>query len=157
MGADPEQLRRRGLARRLISAPARIRRAAEAAELVPPPAGQWTAQQIVLHLVAVETVVFQARLADLAATESPGWDWVEPGPAEAGDGETLTDSLLQFAAARLATLDWVAELDEDGWQRSGRHATLGRLDVAGLLALAADHDEEHLSALVRLGRSAAPG
>ena len=157
MPTDPERLRRRGLARRLISAPARIRRAADAAERVTPRAGEWTAQQIVLHLVAVETLVFQRRLADLAETESPAWDWVEPGPAEAGSGETLADSLLRFAAARLATLDRVAELDEDGWQRSGRHATLGRLNVAGLLALAGDHDQEHLSALVRLGRSAAPG
>jgi len=157
VAADPEQLRRRGLARRLISAPARIRRAAEAAGPVAPAPGEWTAQQIVLHLVAVESEVFQRRLEDLVGTDSPAWDWVEPGPAEAGSGEALADSLLRLAAARLATLDWVAELDEDGWQRSGRHATLGRLDVAGLLALAADHDQEHLSALVRLGRSAAPG
>jgi DinB superfamily len=153
MAANPERLRRRGLARRLISAPARIRRAAESAETVVPGAGEWTAQQIVLHLVAVETVVFQRRLADLAEEESPAWDWVEPGPAESGEDETLADSLLRLAAARLATLDWVADLDEDGWQRSGRHATLGVLDVAGILALAADHDQDHLVALVRLRRS----
>ena len=55
--------------------------------------------------------------------------------------------------ARLATLESVAALDEAGWRRSGHHATLGTLDVAGLLGLAADHDTEHLATLARLGRS----
>jgi len=151
VATDPERLRRRGLARRLISGPARIRRAAEVAAQATPIPGEWTAQQIVLHLVAVETEVFQPRLFDLAEVSSPEWEWVEPAPAEAGLGESLADSLLRFAAARLGTLDWVAGLDEDGWRRSGRHATLGRLDVGGLLALAVDHDQEHLAALVRLG------
>lgn len=148
--ADPGRLGRAGLARRLVGAPARIRRAALAAETATPAPGDWTAQQVVLHLVAVETLVFQRRLEALSGPGSPSWEWLEPGPADAGEGETLTDSLLQFAAARLATLDWVAALDEAGWQHSGQHATLGRLDVTGLMALAANHDQEHLAALVRL-------
>ena len=34
-------------------------------------------------------------------------------------------------------------LDEAGWARSGTHATCGALDVAGLLLVAVDHDNEH--------------
>jgi hypothetical protein len=148
--ADP---RRRGaLAGRLIGAPARIRRAAIAAERAAPTPGQWSAQEIVLHLVAVESEVFQRRLRDLGEVESPDWTWVEPGPAPKADSETLAESLVRFSAARLATLDWVAGLDLFDWQRAGHHATLGVLDVAGLLELAADHDKQHLAALVRLGR-----
>jgi len=157
MTVDPEPRRRAGLARRLVAGPARIKRAAIAASTATPKAGEWTAQQVVLHLVAVEIGVFQQRLRELSELESPEWAWVEPGPAEPLDDESLGDSLIRFAAARLATLDWVAALDEDGWSRSGHHATLGRLDVAGLLALAADHDAEHLAGLARLARSERSG
>lgn len=157
MDLDPELGRRGGLARRLVGGPARIRRAAIAAAEATPEPGNWTAQQVVLHLVAVETEVVQERLRQLSELDSPEWVWVEPGPAAPLDDESLADSLLRFAAARLATLDWVAALDDAGWSRSGQHATLGRLDVAGLLAVAADHDAEHLAGLAKLARSAAQG
>jgi hypothetical protein len=137
-----------------VAAPARVRRAALAAEGSPVGADEWTAQEIVLHLVAVEEEVFQQRLLDLRDKASPEWAWVEPGPAVVQEGETLTDSVVRFAGARLATLEWVAALDETGWARSGHHATLGILDVQGILGLAADHDAEHLATLVRLSRSA---
>ena len=158
MPADPGRSRRLDrrarLAGRLVAAPARVRRAALAAEGAPAGADEWTAQQIVLHLVAVEEEVFQQRLLDLRDQASPEWAWVEPGPAEAEEGETLAESVVRFAGARLATLEWVAALDETGWTRSGRHATLGILDAQGILGLAADHDAEHLATLVKLGRSA---
>lgn len=156
--ADPGEKRhldrRARLAGRLVAAPARVRRAAGAAERAPVAPDEWTAQQVVLHLVAVEEEVFQQRLLDLRDVTSPEWAWIEPGPAGAEAGETLAESVVRFAGARLATLEWVAGLDEAGWARAGRHATLGRLDVEGILALAADHDAEHLAALAKLGRSA---
>jgi hypothetical protein len=151
---DPDPRRRAALAGRLIGAPARIRRAAIAAARATPARGEWAAHDIVLHLVAVEIEVFQRRLADLRETESPEWTWVEPGPAPRESSETLADSLVRFAAARLATLESVTALDPADWLRTGHHATLGVLDVSDLLALAADHDKEHLAALARLGRRA---
>lgn len=149
----PDPRGRGALAGRLIGAPARVRRAAIAADRASPSCGDWTAQEIVLHLVAVEVEVFQRRLQDLRETESPEWAWVEPGPASREPSESLAESLVRFAAARLATLESVAALDPADWLRSGHHATLGNLDVSGLLRLAADHDREHLASLVRLGRS----
>jgi hypothetical protein len=150
--ADPELRRRGGLARRLVGAPARVRRAATAAATSTPAPGDWTAQQIVLHLVAVEIEVFQRRLLDLSQMDAPPWAWAEPGPADMGSGETIAESMIRFARARLATLEWVGALDEAGWRRVGRHVTLGTLDVTGLLTLAADHDADHLASLVKLGR-----
>ena len=44
-------------------------------------------------------------------------------------------------------------LDSLGWQRSGDHATLGRLDVAGVLQVAVEHDAEHLLGLRAMGRT----
>ena len=109
--------------------------------------GEWTARDVVAHLAAVETVVFQARLDQLAAGEDPVWAWTEPGPLDAQEAAALEGALEVFAARRAATVARVTGLDEAGWARSGTHATYGRLDVAGLLRIVVDHDDEHLASL----------
>jgi hypothetical protein len=38
-----------------------------------------TPQQVVRHLIAVETVVHQARLLDVAVVDGPVWTWTEAG------------------------------------------------------------------------------
>ena len=144
--------RRAGMLRRLRNAPERVANAARLAGATQVEPGSWTAQQMVLHLVAVEAAVFQGRLRDLAERTNPHWSWVEPGPAPAAPDETIGQSSDRFRAARAATLDTVGRLDPAGWERAGVHATVGRLDVTGLLALAADHDADHLRALNRLAR-----
>ena len=141
--------------RTLGDAPDRLRDAAGRADTRPTEPGEWSAQQVVLHLVAVEVQVFQARVRDLAGLAEPHWTWVEPAPAEATPGETLGKSVDRFVAARTVTLEAVAGLDEATRNRTGLHDTLGPLDVEGLLALAASHDEEHIAGLVERGRRAA--
>jgi hypothetical protein len=145
-----EQLGRLAAARGRIAAAAR---AAERADDAPPgdaPSGEWSAHQVMLHLVAVEAEVFQARLNDLETQAQPHWTWVEPGTADAPETETLDEAIARFGACRDVTLRRVAELDEAGWSRSGTHETFGLLDVAGLLRVAHDHDLEHLGALERM-------
>jgi hypothetical protein len=131
---------------RLAAGPSRIAAVARRAagqEPLPRPGAGWTAREVVGHLYLVEGVVFHARLDQLAAGESPRWAWVEPGTAAARDVPTLDDALDRFAARRAETLGRVAALDEPGWNRAGTHATFGRLDVAGLLGVIADHDDHH--------------
>jgi hypothetical protein len=149
-GGHPD---RRGLLRRLAAGPGRIATAASTSGAVVPETGGWTAHQVVLHLVAVEVEVFQRRLRDLATIERPRWTWTEPGPAPAPADETIGDAAARFAAARAATLAAVRPLDDAGWQRFGDHATLGRLDVAGVLQVAVEHDAEHLLGLRAMGRT----
>ena len=154
---------RRELLERLAAGPARIasvaRRVAEAESESRGTAsggtasggtasGEWTARDVVAHLAAVETVVFQARLDQLAAGEDPVWAWTEPGPLDAQEAAALEGALEVFAARRAATVARVTGLDEAGWARSGTHATYGRLDVVGLLGVVVDHDDEHLAGLV---------
>ncbi|MEO8230309.1 MAG: DinB family protein [Chloroflexota bacterium] len=151
-------LRRAELVGRFAAARGRIEAAARAAERAGDPApGEWSAQQVVLHLVAVETEVFQARLDDLEGEDHPRWSWVEPGTADAPDGATLEDALVRFGACRAITLRRVAGLDEAGWSRTGTHETYGLLDVGGLLRLAYDHDFEHLATLERMARTDSGG
>jgi hypothetical protein len=127
--------------------PERLAVAARAADGRPVPDGEWSPSEIVRHLIAVEDVVWQARLARVAVEDDPHWAWTEPGLAPGLDDATLDDILATFAAARVVTATTVPALDPAGWARFGTHATYGHLDVEGLLRLAVDHDESHLAAL----------
>jgi hypothetical protein len=144
-------IRRAELLARFTESRPRIERAARAADgATDLPSGEWSAREVVLHLVAVETEVFQARLADLRRCRDPLWRWVEPGTYDGPGGETLDDAIALFAGCREDTLRRVAALDEAGWTRSGAHETYGVLDVGGLLRIAYDHDLEHLATLERI-------
>jgi hypothetical protein len=131
----------------LTAFPGRLEAAARAAATRPTPAGEWGPAEVVRHLIACETDVHQARIADLATLDDARWDWAEPGPWP-GEPELTLDALLElFASLRAATIATVAALDEAGWARTGTHSRLGVWDVAGLLANAVAHDEEHLRGL----------
>ena len=132
----------------LAAFPDRLAADARAAATRPTPPGEWTSEQVVRHLVAVEVDVHQSRLADLGAGDDPRWDWAEPGPWPDEPDLGLDGVLVRFASLRRATLDTVAALDEAGWARTGTHTQLGVFDVAALLDNARVHDEEHLAALV---------
>jgi len=133
----------------LAGLPARLTDAARAFATAdrPIPAGEWGPNEVVRHLIAVELEVHQSRLHDLATSEEPQWVWAEPGPWPGEPERTLDELLDRFAALRAATLATVDALDDDGWSRTGTHASLGRWDVEGLLQAAIDHDAEHLAAL----------
>ncbi len=131
----------------LASLPARL--ALVAGRLPDPDAplapGEWSAREVTLHLIVVEGEVWQARLDALVADGFPHWPWVEPGLwAGPGDG-TFDGAARVLAAARAATIRRLDALDDAGWTRRGLHATLGELDVAGLMRIAVNHDKEHLA------------
>ncbi len=143
----PEQQRLRdGLA----SVPGRAA-AAVSASRVPPDAapahGEWSARAILLHLTAVEEEVWHVRLDALATETFPHWPWVEPGLWIGPGVETFEGALALYTERRTATVARLDALDEAGWTHQGRHDTFGILDVAALLRIAADHDEEHLGQL----------
>ena len=125
-----------------------VRIAAAASGLVDPspaPApGAWSVREVILHLAAVEVEVWHARLDSLATEAHPEWSWVEPGPWAGPGAGSFAGALDIFTWFRTATIARLDALDDAGWARGGRHATYGELDVAGLLRIAVDHDEEHL-------------
>ena len=129
--------------------PARLAGAAKArvAEWRPIPDGEWGPNEVVRHLIAVETEVHQARLADLATQDAPTWEWAEPGPWP-GEPELSLDALLdRFAGLRAATRATLDTLDAAGWARTGTHTRLGMWDVEALVRNAVEHDAEHLAGL----------
>ena len=144
-GAVPAD--RAALVERFASFPGRLADAAQAAEGRPVPDGEWTPALVVRHLMAVEGEVWLARLASLAASGEPRWSRAEPGPLPGFDDASLDHILGLFGSLRASTVDFLEMFDDDAWARTGVHATYGRLDVAGLLRLAIDHDEEHIAGL----------
>jgi hypothetical protein len=137
---------RDALVRDLTAVPALLATAARAAP--PPPPGEWSAREVVCHLIAVEGEVWHVRLDSLwETTDEPQWAWTESGPWAGPGSETLDGALEVFATHRSATVERLARLDAAGWRRTGRHPTFGRLDVAALLRVALDHDREHLTSL----------
>ena len=133
------------------SFPGRLAAGAHAAGGRPVPAGEWGPTEVVSHLIAVEEVVWRARLRDLATTADPRWSRTEPGLAAGLEDASLDQVLSAFEAARAGTVEIVRALDAAGWASSGTHAVYGRLDVAGLLGVAIDHDEEHLEGITGSG------
>jgi hypothetical protein len=120
-----------------------------AARAAPPPAeGEWSAREVVCHLVAVEDEAWHVRLDSLrASTDEPRWSWTEPGPWDGRGSETLETALLAFGTRRAATIERLTRLDEPGWRRTGLHPTFGRQDVAAVMQTALDHDREHIAGL----------
>ncbi|HEX9043967.1 MAG TPA: DinB family protein [Candidatus Limnocylindrales bacterium] len=156
IGARPN---RAAVVERLASAPERLETAARLAAVAVAAAGgtggEWSPVENVRHLIAVEGAVWHGRLRALELAEpgiEPRWAWAEPtfddGPAD----RSLEEVLATFAGRRFATIAMLAALDDAGWARTGIHATYGRLDVSGLMRTAADHDDEHIETLKRLGR-----
>lgn len=143
-GVSPE---RDALIERFASFPGRLADAARAAEGRPVPAGEWSPSLVVRHLMAVEGEVWLARLVTLVAGGEPRWSRMEPGPLPGFDDSSLEDVLGLFRRLRASTVDFLGMFDDAGWARSGVHETYGRLDVAGLLRIAIDHDDEHLRSL----------
>ena len=137
------------LARQLAATPRLLGAAARAA--VPPRPGEWSAREVVCHLIAVELEAWHVRLDSLrdASAEEPQWTWTEPGPWEGRGSETLETALLAFGAQRAATIDRLTKLDDAAWRRTGLHPTFGRQDVAAVLQTALDHDREHIAGLSR--------
>jgi hypothetical protein len=138
---------RRALVQRLAAVPERLATAALAAPAEAPAPEEWTPSDVVRHLIAVEQLVWHARLADLASDDHPTWRWVEPDRWTGQPGASLDQLLAAYADVRAITVAMLEGFDDAAWARTGTHATYGVVDVAGLMTRAIDHDEEHLRSL----------
>lgn len=134
---------------RLATFPARLAAAAAAAPPRSTP-GDWSPSEIVRHLIAVEEEVWHRRLGQLATEDHPRWRWVEPSQWLGVPGAGLDEILDTHRRVRASTLAMLDALGAGGWSRTGTHDTFGLLDVAGLMTVAADHDDEHLATLEAL-------
>jgi len=120
-----------------------------------PAEGEWSLAEVMCHLRDVEIEVHQARFRLLIAEEYaflPGVsadEWADERGYCFQDGLQAANS---FVSAREETLALVEPLDEEMWQRQGRHAFFGHTSMHELLHLVVRHDEIHWQQITALLR-----
>lgn len=111
-----------------------------------PASEEWSLGEIVCHLRDVEREVHQARFRALIAQENVFLPGVSADEWAAVRGYLQQDgpaALASFLASRAETIELLAPLPAELWQRQGRHAFLGTTSMHELLFLVARHDEIH--------------
>ena len=139
---------RSSVRRRLAAVPDRLSGAVRAAAGRPVPAGEWTPSEVVRHLIAVEDVVWHSRLRQLATADRPTWPWLEPAPWEGRPEATVDELIAIFGSLRGETVGILDGFGDEGWARTGIHATWGEVGVVELMNRAVDHDDEHIASFV---------
>jgi len=119
--------------------------------------GEWTPHQVVVHVVAAESLAFVPRLKRIASEDHPdlpGWDetaWMEETYNSEDDIQTWLDT---FDAARREGLDLIRGLSDDDWGRTSRHPAQGDRTLQWWLEYSVTHADDHLNQLTSTGRGA---
>ncbi len=123
-----------------------IRETSSEAWLTPPAAGEWSALDVLGHLIAVERDVYRPRLQTILSADTPTLAALPEAPAPAiPAGAEHPHALLElFVAERRATLDLLETLAPQDWQRPAHHHRLGRTTLLAVADLIAQHDRQHL-------------
>ena len=107
----------------------------------------WSASEIAAHLADIE-VALGWRLRQVLSADEP-----ELQPFDQNDwaaalryGERDVEVALNaYAALRAATVEIIARLSEEGWERRFRHPELGSASLRTLVQHISDHDLAHLT------------
>ena len=108
---------------------------------------EWSLVEIISHLRDVEIEVNLPRIQTFLHEENPFITaddtdmWVAERAYAKEDGET---ALQGYVNARLETLKALKKLNDDDWQRAGRHAIFGPITVQEQLGFMVEHDRVHL-------------
>jgi uncharacterized damage-inducible protein DinB len=117
-----------------------------------PEPDQWCLNEIMAHLLHVETELFQPRLRRILAEDHPRFAPFSPEPwARERDHsvEPFDESLQAFEWARAATLDFLRGLPEAARERVGVSGFFGPMTLQQYATHIPDHDIEHLAQMAR--------
>jgi hypothetical protein len=121
-----------------------------------PDPNEWSIMQVVCHLLESERQVQQPRLQRILTEENPFLvnPPQPPGPREAAPCDT--DGLhaaQRFAELRAQTINWLAQLQAEDWQRPARHSIFGLTSLVEMAHFTAQHDRLHINQICQtLGR-----
>ncbi len=110
---------------------------------------EWTAQEILVHLVASNEILIP-RVKQILVREDaplPGFD--ERLLAEVSGYHELpaTDLLSRIEVALSELVRLLARLPDGGWERIGIHESHGRISVGQIVDWIVAHTEEHVDQL----------
>lgn len=118
----------------------------------PPKPGQWSAKEVVEHLIVFDRVV-DGRLRAMLAEEDaslPNWDEEVENPKIAASDARDSQAnlmLMRLADGRARMVARVEGMGADQLTRTARHEVYGEVSVYQVLRQLAWHDDHHLQAL----------
>jgi FMN phosphatase YigB (HAD superfamily) len=107
----------------------------------------WAINEIICHLRDTEIEIHQMQLHLMIEKEGafiPRPDssvWANEREYLNVDGKS---ALIEFASARIGSLETLKGLDEEVWTRSARHAIFGPTNFLEVTSFIADHDRLHV-------------
>jgi hypothetical protein len=125
---------------------AEVRALGERARIRPAP-GEWSANEVLGHLIEADRRGFAGRVRTALASDRPTFErWDQPAVAAARhDDERDPEALVEeFLEARRGDLALVESLDAAALDRVGIHPVVGELTVGNILHEWVHHDREHL-------------
>ena len=111
--------------------------------------GAWSLRDIAAHLAASERECFEPRIRAMAAGERPTFEFYTNDERDFS-GVQLELALDEWTATRTRLVDFVRQLDDEARARVGLHQRFGEITVDRYLAIALDHDRDHLLGLERI-------
>jgi len=111
-----------------------------------PAPGEWPVDMVVAHLADAE-LVWGMRLRTMLTADEPdlaGFDQDVWADRFGGLDEEVHLSLARWRALRESNLRVFHSLDDEEWENAGMHEERGRITVADLASILADHDKAHL-------------
>lgn len=123
---------------------------------VAPAPGEWSAREVLGHLIEADRRGFVGRVRVVVGEDHPTFEtWDQPAvAAERGDAERDSEGLIaEFLEERERGLGFISGLDAAACTRTGLHPVVGELSVWDLLHEWVHHDREHLAQILRVTRS----
>jgi uncharacterized damage-inducible protein DinB len=117
-----------------------------------PAAGEWCLNEVMAHLLHVETELFLPRLRRIASEDAPAFTAFSPEPwARERDRrlEPFDASLAGFERARAETLAFLRSLPAETGERLGVSGFFGPISLRQYATHMADHDIEHLAQMAQ--------
>jgi hypothetical protein len=110
--------------------------------------GNWSPRDVAAHLAASESECFEPRIRAIAGGARPQFDFYSNDGRDFSAVD-LDSALEEWAEARARLTEFVRLLSERELAQVGTHREYGELTVPAYLAVALEHDREHLRDLER--------
>jgi uncharacterized damage-inducible protein DinB len=134
----------------LAATPTQLKDAAQQAG--EPPAGEWSAAQVLAHMAATEQYwleLLNAMLRERDALLGPPSQAVDDTQARLM-AQNVDENLAAYNALRGETISLMMGLSLTDWTKAGTHRSSGELRIDQVVEYMVDHDSEHLAQLQAL-------
>lgn len=118
-----------------------------------PAAGGFSLVENVWHLADLEREAYGIRIRRILAEESPAllnFDGDRVARERGYQNLELERGLEQFARSRAQNLEALRRLSRSDWKRSGAQEGVGRVTLADLPRMMAEHDRSHVAEIADL-------